>query len=315
MSTSVKPTNYDITLTDLQSSAPWTYQGTVSISLDVHSSASSITLNTHELKLHSATLTAETGKHGSSIEASNISFDAKNQRCTLSFDQELPQTKRATLDIKFEGTMNNHMAGFYRSKYKPAIEPSKSVAKDEEHHYMFSTQFESSDARRAFPCFDEPNLKASFDFAIEIPSDLTALSNMPERETRPSKKDGYKVVSFERSPVMSTYLLAWAFGDFEYVEDFTRRKYNGKSLPVRVYTTRGLKEQGMLALESAHQIVDYFSEVWDSAQSTITTVADISTDLPDRLPTAKGRLAGRARIRKSSRFLNSLCDGLPCQRD
>ena len=60
---------------------------------------------------------------------------------------------------------------------------------------------------------------------------------------------------------MSTYLLAWAFGDFEYVEDFTRRKYNGKNLPVRVYTTKGLKDQGKLALESAHKITDYFSEV------------------------------------------------------
>src|SRR2546429_6567353 len=56
-------------------------------------------------------------------------------------------------------------------------------------------------------------------------------------------------------------LLAWAVGDFEYVESYTKRKYNGKSLPVRVYTTRGLKEQGRFALQNAHQIVDYFSEV------------------------------------------------------
>nr|GFD60196.1 aminopeptidase M1 [Tanacetum cinerariifolium] len=60
---------------------------------------------------------------------------------------------------------------------------------------------------------DEPNLKATFDFEIEIPDDLVALSNMPEKQTRKSK-DGYKVVSFDRTPVMSTYLLAWAFGDF-----------------------------------------------------------------------------------------------------
>jgi aminopeptidase N len=126
---------------------------------------------------------------------------------------------------------------------------------------MFSTQFESSDARRAFPCFDEPNLKATFDFEMEVPEDLTALSNMPEKETKKSKKSGHKIVSFDRTPVMSTYLLAWSFGDFEYIEDFTKRKYNGKNLPVRVYTTRGLKEQGKLALESAHQVVDYFSEV------------------------------------------------------
>jgi aminopeptidase N len=152
------------------------------------------------------------------------------------------------------------MAGFYRSRYKPTGEASKSVPHDDEYHYMFSTQFESCDARRAFPCFDEPNLKASLEFEIEIPEDQTALSNMPEKEVRKTK-EGWKVVSFEKSPIMSTYLFAWAFGDFEYVEDFTRRKYNGKSLPVRVYTTRGLKDQGKFALEVCHQIVDYFSEV------------------------------------------------------
>lgn len=171
--------------------------------------------------------------------------------------------------------MNSDMAGFYRSKYQPKEQASKGVARDSDNHYMFSTQFESSDARRAFPCFDEPNLKASFDFEIEIPDGLVALSNMPEKETRKGKKDGHKIVSFERSPVMSTYLLAWAFGDFEYVEDFTRRKYNGKSLPVRVYTTKGLKEQGMLALESAHQIVDYFSEVhWSTKLLQWIALAD-----------------------------------------
>jgi aminopeptidase N len=163
--------------------------------------------------------------------------------------------------MSFEGTINNHMAGFYRSKYQPAAPASKGVARDENNHYMFSTQFESSDARRAFPCFDEPNLKATFDFEIEIPDDLVALSNMPEKETKQSKKTGHKIVSFDRTPIMSTYLLAWAFGDFEYIEDFTRKKYNGKNLPVRVYTTKGLKQQGQLALESAHQVVDYFSEV------------------------------------------------------
>lgn len=125
---------------------------------------------------------------------------------------------------------------------------------------MFSTQFESCDARRAFPCFDEPNLKATFDFGIEIPEDQVALSNMPEKDVKQGK-NGRKVVAFERTPLMSTYLLAWAFGDFEYVEDFTRRKYNGKQLPVRVYTTRGLKEQGRFGLENAHRVVDYFSEV------------------------------------------------------
>lgn len=161
------------------------------------------------------------------------------------------------------------MAGFYRSKYKSAATPVSSVAHDTEHHYMFSTQFESCDARRAFPCFDEPNLKASFELDIEIPADQTALSNMPEKETTESDRLGgsgdygfkWKIVKFEKSPIMSTYLYAWAFGDFEYVEAETARRYNGKKLPVRVYTTKGLKDQARYALDHAWKIVDLFSEV------------------------------------------------------
>ena len=109
------------------------------------------------------------------------------------------------MEIKYSGVMNNVMAGFYRSRYKPAVPAAASVPKDDEYHYMFSTQFESCDARRAVPCFDEPNLKATFDFEIEIPNDQTALSNMPEKGVKQSKK-GLKVVSFERTPVMSTYV-------------------------------------------------------------------------------------------------------------
>lgn len=276
---SVKPINYAISLTDLCAGEPWTYQGKVDIDVEIKKATKSIILNANELKIHSAEVASDSGKHSSLIKASNISYDQKNQRCTLAFDQELVQSPKAVVSISFEGIMNNKMAGFYRSKYKPAVEPAQGVAKDSEHHYMFSTQFESSDARQAFPCFDEPNLKATFDFEIEIPEDLVALSNMPEKETRKSK-DGHKIVSFDRSPIMSTYLLAWAFGDFEYIEDFTRRKYNGKNLPVRVYTTRGLKHQGQLALDSAHQIVDYFSEVGFTSWSG-RAAANVLADLPD----------------------------------
>ncbi|KAM3423226.1 Aminopeptidase [Cercospora zeina] len=258
----VKPINYAISLTDLAAGEPWIYQGKVDIDVDVKKSTKTITLNTHELKVHSAELITDSGKHSSAVKASDISYDTKHQRCTFTFDQELAQSPKAVLSIAFEGVMNNHMAGFYRSKYKPTVPASQGVARDSEHHYMFSTQFESSDARRAFPCFDEPNLKATFDFEMEIPEDLVALSNMPEKQTRKSK-GGHKIVSFDRTPIMSTYLLAWAFGEFDYIEGFTRRKYDGKNLPVRVYTTKGLQQQGQLALESAHQIVDYFSEIFD----------------------------------------------------
>jgi aminopeptidase N len=246
----------------LQFLGDWSYQGTVNIQLEIVKSAKEIVLNTNQLVIHSAALSTEDGKTESALKASGITYNKDAQRATLTFDQEFGTAAKANLEIKFQGTINNLMAGFYRSRYKPAVAAASSVPHDDEYHYMASTQFESCDARRAFPCFDEPNLKASLEFEIEIPSDQTALSNMPERETRKSDRDGWKVVVFEKSPVMSTYLFAWAFGDFEYVEDFTRRKYNGKSLPVRVYTTKGLKEQGEFALSVAHQIVDYFSEIF-----------------------------------------------------
>ncbi|KAF2793513.1 aminopeptidase-like protein [Melanomma pulvis-pyrius CBS 109.77] len=256
----VKPSHYTVSLYDLEFGGNFTYQGTVAISVDIKNTGqfSDIVLNSHQLKLHSAEL--KTGD--SSRPSKDITYDEKRQRVTLDFGEKIQYSGEATLTIKFEGTINNIMAGFYRSKYKPKGEVPASVAKDDEFHYMFSTQFESCDARRGFPCFDEPNLKATFDVDLEIPEDQVALSNMPEKETRKSKRSGFKTVVFDRTPTMSTYLLAWAIGDFEYVEEFTKRKYNGKSIPVRVYTTRGLKDQGRFALENCHQIVDYFSEVF-----------------------------------------------------
>ncbi|KAI9697720.1 MAG: hypothetical protein M1820_007707 [Bogoriella megaspora] len=260
--TSVKPKNYDLKIHDIELGGKFSYQGTVTIELVVRKPTTEITLNAYQLQVASAEITTEHTKFEQTFKASNINYDEKARRVTLDFDAEVPPTPNGKLVIRFSGTINDTMAGFYRSKYKPTITPATSVPEVDGNHYMFSTQFESSDARRAFPCWDEPNLKATFDFAIEVPEDQTALSNMPEKSVEKSDKAGFKVVSFERTPVMSTYLLAWAFGDFEYVEDFTRRKYHGKSLPVRVYTTRGLKEQGRFALENAHQIVDLFSEVF-----------------------------------------------------
>lgn len=175
------------------------------------------------------------------------------------FAQEIPASQSATLEIGFQGILNGDMAGFYRSKYKPVVPAAQSVPRDGTFHYMFSTQFEACDARRAFPCFDEPRLKASFDFEIEVPVDQVALSNMPVKSTTPTT-EGRHMVTFERTPVMSTYLLAWAVGDFEYVEAYTERRYNGKQIPVRVYTTRGLQEQGRWALEHAPKTIDLFSE-------------------------------------------------------
>jgi aminopeptidase N len=234
----IKPIHYDISIFDLELGGNFSYKGTVSILSQVIKSSNAIVLNSHQLEIHSAEVQSSHGKTQQTVNASEISYDVPRQRVTLSFPEEIPVAEQALIVLKFQGTINNTMAGFYRSQYKAAVTPAPSVPKVGEHHVMFSTQFESCDARRAFPCFDEPNLKATFDFEIELPEDQVALSNMPEKATRRGK-DGLKIVSFQRTPIMSTYLLAWAVGDFEWIEDFTKRTYAGKHLPVRVYTTRG----------------------------------------------------------------------------
>lgn len=221
-----------------------------------------IVLNTLFLKLTNAKVTFDQTKSSQTFESTTFSYDDAAQRCTIDFDQEFPVTEKSCITIEYTGEINNEMAGFYRSKYLPAVPAVASCPRDADYHYMLSTQFEACDARRAFPCFDEPNLKATFDFEIEAPTDLIALSNMPVKSTTPTK-EGWHVVAFERTPVMSSYLLAWALGDFTYIEAFTDRLYNGKRLPVRVYTTRGLEEQGRWALEHAPKIIDYFSEIFD----------------------------------------------------
>ncbi|QSZ33763.1 hypothetical protein DSL72_005334 [Monilinia vaccinii-corymbosi] len=256
---SAKPSHYALSIYDIELGGAFSYQGSVNIDIKIVKATKEITLNAYQLKIHEAEVSFVSGK---TIKSSEISYDTKKQRVTLSFPAELSISENTNLAIKYQGTVNNDMAGFYYSKYKPQVTPAASVPKVDEFHCMYSTQFESSDARRAFPCFDEPNLKATFDFEIEIPKDQIALSNMPEKGSRISK-DGYHFVEFERTPIMSTYLLAWAMGDFEYIEDFTKRKYNGKQIPVRVYTTRGLKSQAQYALDHAPKVIDLFSEIFD----------------------------------------------------
>jgi len=256
----IKPVNYELSLFNLEFGGKWSYDGLVKIASKVKQATNELVINTNELDIKGAEVLGQDG--GAAVTSmADVSYDKPNERATIKFSGDIPAGD-AVIAIKYQGSMNNSMAGFYRSKYKPAATPSSGTPTDGEFHYMFSTQFEACDARRAFPCFDEPNLKASFEFAIEIPEDLTAISNMPEKAVSKGSKDGLKKVSFEKTPAMSTYLAAWAVGDFEYVEDFTARKYNGKNIPVRVYTTRGLKEQGRFALEHAHKTLDYFSDVF-----------------------------------------------------
>lgn len=250
----IKPTHYDIKLRDLNFEK-WTFRGTVVIDFDVKEDTDAICVNYRRLTVNKATVKTYQTKTESDIPVSRISHDEKTEVVTISLGEKVPSSvSKLQVTLEYDAQIWDDMAGFYRSMYDDAVTGTKKP--------MLSTQFESTDARRAFPCADEPNLKATFDFAIQVPKDLVALGNMPERSST-DLEGGLKEVAFETSPTMSTYLVAWAVGDFEYIETTTERSYNGKKIPVRLYTVKGKKEKGQLALENAAKIIDLLSETFD----------------------------------------------------
>ncbi|KAL7782094.1 peptidase family M1 domain-containing protein [Trichoderma afarasin] len=256
---SLRPSHYSLFITNLDYNT-WTYSGFVEINGEFILSTTKVVLNALDVEINEATVSYDSTIY----EAISIAQDDLAQQATITFKDEAPIATPSKLLLSFTGNIRHDMTGFYRSKYTPAATPAAaSTLASDAYHYMLSTFFEPGYARMALPCFDEPNLKSTFDLAIEIPEDQVALSNMPVKKITPvADKQNRVLITFERSPIMSTYLLAWAVGDFEYAEAFTDRLYSGRPLPVRVYTTRGLKHQTQWALQHATKFIDYFSEIF-----------------------------------------------------
>ena len=184
----------------------------------------------------------------------------------MSFPSTL-QTGTGTLKIDFVGELNDKMKGFYRSRYTT---PAGEV------RYAAVTQFEATDARRAFPCWDEPAIKATFDISLVVPKDRVALSNMNVIDRKPYPDDENLVeVKFARTPVMSTYLVAFVVGEYDFVE--TRSK---DGVCVRVYTPVGKAEQGKFALEVAAKTLpfykDYFNVPYPLPKIDLIAIADFA---------------------------------------
>ncbi|OAA77705.1 aminopeptidase 2 [Akanthomyces lecanii RCEF 1005] len=222
----------------------------------------SLALNAEELKVIKAELHDDNGNAPRVMPSAGHSHRKDDTSVTISFDAELLVAKPYTLVISYEGILNAQSMGFYRAQYKAISEPPASVARGEDGSpHIVCTQFQPTGARRAFPCFDEPNMKATFSLDIELPSDQTAISNTPVVATQETS-EGRKRVSFETTPIMSTYLLAWAVGDLKYIETFTEQMYRGSKIPVRFYATAGSEEQGRFAIEEAAKAVDFFSSTF-----------------------------------------------------
>lgn len=189
------------------------------------------------------------------IRVDDYALDSKAEILKISLGQVIKAGHEGLLTIDYVGTMNDQMAGFYRSSYKDSETGST--------RYMASTQFEATDARRAFPCWDEPGAKATFAISLIIPEQLTALSNMDVKAVAVDHQTGMKTVTFKRTPVMSTYLVAWAVGD---LWDGDRVAKTRDGVEVRVWATRGTPaEHGDFARDFAGKTLDFFADYFGIA--------------------------------------------------
>lgn len=236
----VLPSRYEIRLSpDLER---FLFDGHERIFVEVHEATNEVTLHARELCFSSAKFLSQGVE---AIEATVISQNIKETTVKFTFPEVLP-VGPGTLEIEFTGILNNQMAGFYRSGYKDIHGVSKIMA---------STQFESLDARRCFPCWDEPARKAIFQVTLLVEDGLTAFSNMPEKSSQIIKV-GSKLkreLVFMDSPKMSTYLLAIVVGEFDFVQATTQH-----GVLVRVYTPPGRAEAGTFALDVATKCLDIY---------------------------------------------------------
>lgn len=228
-----------------------TFDGNLKVDVDVRFATKSVTLNSKELVVKSASFS------NSSLKLEGISYHLSDTTVTLTFDQEFPIGK-GSLNIVFSGILNGDMAGFYKSSYSDA---------DGKQQVMASTQFEALDARRAFPCWDEPAVKALFSVTLVVDATLTALSNMPEQSIT-HEKGGYKRVVFAVTPLMSTYLLAWAVGSFDCVQGVTEG-----GVLVRVFSPPGRANQGLFALDMGKRSLDFYDDFFKVSGGSLQMLA------------------------------------------
>ncbi|XP_017235104.2 aminopeptidase M1 isoform X3 [Daucus carota subsp. sativus] len=258
----VVPKHYDLTLNPNILASNFT--GSVRIHLSVLDPTRYLVLNSLDLIIHEVSFTTNElvcteYKH----VPCDVVVDGEDEILVLLFEEAL-SLGEGILSINFSGILDEHMKGFYRGTYVDG-----GVKKN-----MAVTQFEAVDARKCFPCWDEPALKATFKITVGgVPSELTVLSNMPVCQ---ENSDGIlKSVQFEESPIMSTYLVAVVIGLFDYIEDKT-----SDGIVVRAYCPVGKSEKGKLALNIAVKALDiyknYFSVPYSLPKLDMVAVPDFS---------------------------------------
>jgi len=227
-----------------------TFEGEETIDVRVMQPSASITLNAVDLQLHDVTVGKQTAK---------VEMNAKDQTATLTVPNQLP-AGAAQIHITFSGTLNKQLRGFYASE-----SGGKKFA---------VTQFESTDARRAFPCFDEPAMKATFDVTLIAPKGDMAISNGKQISDTPGPGPDQHTVKFSTTPKLSSYLVAILVGDFACMED------SSDGIPIRVCAPPPSQKLGDFAMGIAkfamHYYNDYFGVKYPFGKLDLIAIPDFS---------------------------------------
>lgn len=238
----VVPIRYDLAITADPGSEG--FSGTVGIDVNVLEASRVVTLNAKELTIGSA---VARHANGTSL-IGKVEICAETEMAHINFDGVLG-VSQWRLELAFEGKHGNASAGFFSAKFKEG----------EVEKTMLCTQFESADARAAFPCFDEPDLKATFKIRLNVPVSMTALSN-GDIVSVTTPGDGRKVVEFEETLKMSTYIVCFTVGELVGMQPFY---VNGKRL--QVWCVRGKEGQTGYAAKVAAFGLQFFEKYFDIA--------------------------------------------------
>lgn len=215
-----------------------TFTGSEVVTLDVVEATDRVELNAAELHIDQALFI-----RGDARAHAEVDYDEERQRAVLRVSEPL-STGRWEFRCRFTGILNDQLRGFYRSTFDDD---------DGNRQVIATTQFEATDARRAFPCWDEPDFKASFGVTLVVPENLMAVSNGGEIERAPLG-DGRVAITFADTIVMSTYLVAFVVGPFEATPP---TDVNG--VPLRIVAPRGKMHLTGFALECSRFCLDYLA--------------------------------------------------------
>ena len=214
------------------------FAGEETIHGDVNRPTREIVLNALEIEFQKVTVQA---LPGGPVQTAKVTLQPEQETATFTVEQELPKGL-VEIKVEYTGTLNDQLRGLYLSK------------SDTRRYAM--TQMEPTDARRAFPCWDEPAYKAPFNISVVADQGDTAISNGKIEKDEPGPGPGKHTITFAMTPKMSTYLVALGVGDFKCVEG------SADGIPVRICTTPDKVELGKVALESAEHILHFYNQYY-----------------------------------------------------